>query len=46
MKKYGYFYLGTGDGAIRGKLLPEFLIVQPIIQVLDVQIDPLNQEKK
>lgn len=34
-------YLGTGDGAIRGKLLPESLIIYAIVQVLHIQIHPL-----
>lgn len=37
-------YLGAGDGAIWGKLLPESLIVYAIIQVLHIEIHPLQSE--
>lgn len=37
-------YLGTGDGSIRGKLLPESLIIYAIVQVLHIQIHPLQSE--
>merc|ERR1719220_3386721 len=33
--------LGGGDGAVRGELLPEPLIIDGVIQVLDVQVDAL-----
>lgn len=35
-------HLGTGDGAIGRELLPQPLIIYPIIQVLHVQVDPLH----
>jgi len=33
--------LGGGDGAVGGELLPEPLIIDGVIQVLDVQVDAL-----
>lgn len=35
-------HLGTGDGAIRSELLPQPLVIYPIIQVLHIQVDPLH----
>lgn len=38
-------YLSTSDRAIRGKLLPESLIIYAIVQVLHIQIHPLELER-
>lgn len=35
-------YLGTSDGAKRGKLLPQSLIINAIIQVLHIEIHTLE----
>lgn len=35
-------YLGTGDGAKRGKLLPQSLIINAVIQVLHIEIHTLE----
>jgi hypothetical protein len=34
-------YLGAGDGTERRELLPQPLVVEAIVQILDVQVDPL-----
>lgn len=39
-------HLGTGDGAIGRELLPQPIVIYPIIQVLHVQVDPLQTGKK
>lgn len=39
-------HLCTGDGAVRRELLPQPLIIYPIIQVLHVQVDPLQTGRK
>ena len=33
--------LGGGDGSVDGELLPELLVVNRVVQVLDVQVDAL-----
>lgn len=38
--------LCTGDGAVRGKLLPQPLIIYAVIQVLHIQIHTLEPRKK
>lgn len=35
-------YLGTGDGAKRGKLLSQSLIINAVIQVLHIEIHTLE----
>lgn len=36
-------YLGTSNGAIRSKLLPESLIIYAVIQVLYIKIHSLEK---
>ena len=33
--------LGGGDGAVRSELLPESLVINGVVQVLDVEVDSL-----
>lgn len=46
IKQGGYddSYLGAGDGAKWRKLLAEFLIIDGVIKVFNVQVDALRQD--